>query len=169
MGNAQSRCRATLLLMSTESTEESIDEADLAAITPNVLQKAAGGALMFVGLFGLVLAAQTAGIVRLEGYLVVVLVVMTTLAATLLVAGWKTTKGRGTAALIGAIASALNGLLGLAWLVFSFSHALFSLVALFLGPASIGAAVLAALVIGRGRHADDARERLAAQGFSSGT
>ena len=70
---------------------------------------------------------------------------------------------------MGAILAAFYGLLGLVWLVYSFSNALFSLVALFLGPASLVAAILTALAVGAGRRADDARERLRAQGMDVGS
>lgn len=148
--------------------EETVDEEDLATIVPTTLAKAGGGAQMFIGLFGLVLALQTSSIVRFRGLQQLILPTMILGALALLGLGWKTLKGRGTAAFVGAFVAAFYGLLGLAWLVYSFSNALFSLVALFLGPASIVAAVLSALAISAGRRADDARDRLRAQGMDVG-
>ena len=138
-------------------------------IVPTTIAKVGGGAQMFVGLFGLVLAAQTAGIVAFRGVMVIILPAMILFASVMLVAGWKTFKGRGVAALTGAIVGGIYGLLGIAWLVFSVMESLFSLVALFLGPATIAAAALSALAVGPGKKADDARERLRAQGLDAGS
>lgn len=148
--------------------EETVDEEDLQAIAPTTIAKVGGGAQMFVGLFGLVLALQTTSIVRFRGLQQLILPTMVLGAVVLLGTGWKTLKGRGTAAFVGAFVGAFYGLLGLAWLVYSFANALFSLVALFIGPASIAAAILSALAISAGRKADDARERLRAQGMDVG-
>ena len=148
--------------------EETVDEEDLVTIVPTTIAKVGGGAQMFVGLFGLVLALQTSSIVRFRGLQQLILPTMIVGAVALLGLGWKTTKGRGTPAFVGTFVAASYGLLGLAWLVYSFANALFSLVALFLGPASIVAAILSALAIGAGRKADDARERLRAHGLDAG-
>ena len=149
--------------------EEAVDEEDLVTIVPTTIAKAGGGSQMFVGLFGLVLALQTSSIVQFRGLQQLILPTMVLFALLLLGTGWKTLKGRGSAAFVGAILAAFYGLLGLVWLVYSFSNALFSLVALFLGPASLVAAILTALAVGAGRRADDARERLRAQGMDVGS
>jgi hypothetical protein len=149
--------------------DEAIDEEDLVTIRPTGLQKAAGGAQLFVGLFGLILALQTFGMARLRTEILIVLAVMVALGASLLVSGWATTRGRGAGSLVGAVAGGLQGVLGLGWLVFSFSHGLFSLVALFLPFAALAAAVFSGLSLPQGIRADDARARLRAQGFDAGS
>lgn len=123
---------------------------------------------MFVGLFGLILALQTTSIVRFRGLQQMILPTMVIFALGLLGSGWKTAKGRGSAAFVGAIVAAFYALLAVVWLVYSVANQLFSLVALFLGPASLVAAILTALAIRPGRKADDARERLRAQGMDVG-
>ncbi len=148
--------------------DETVDEEDLATIMPTTIAKAGGGAQMFVGLFGLVLALQTSSIVRFRGLQQLILPTMILFASVLLVTGWKTTKGRGSAAFVGTFVAGFYALLAIAWLVYSFSNSLFSVVAVFLGPASLVAAILTALAIGPGRKADDARERLRAQGMDVG-
>lgn len=147
---------------------EAIDEEDLVTIRPTTLQKAAGGKQLFVGLFGLILALQTFGMALLRPEIIAILAVMVALGVTLLVSGWFTTKGRGAGSLVGTITAGLQGVLGLAWLVFSFTHGLFSLVALCLPFVALSTAVVSALTIRQGQRADDARERLRAQGFDAG-
>jgi hypothetical protein len=148
---------------------EPIDEADLVHLRPTPLQKAAGGKQMFIGLFGLILALQTSSMARLRPEILLVLAVMVGLGGTLLISGWATAKGRGAGSLVGAIAAGVQGVLGFAWLVFSVSHGLFSLVALCLPFVGISTAIVSALTVRQGQRADDARERLRAQGFDAGS
>ncbi|MFO0660992.1 MAG: hypothetical protein U0165_14345 [Polyangiaceae bacterium] len=143
-------------------------EEDIVAVTPTTMAKVGGGGLMLAGLFMLVLAAQTATMLFFDTVVIATLSAMVLLGGSSLVLGWNVSRMRGWAALSGPIIAAVQCIAALGWLVFSFTHGVFSLLAIAIIPLSGLACVLSGLCIDRCHKADLARGRLRAEGLDVG-
>ena len=145
------------------------DDADLEAITVPASAKFGGGALLLLGVLTLVLCLQTVLVVaRYDSLTVPIISLMFALGAACAVLGFRITRGSGKATLTGTVFAGIDFVLTAAWFVFGIFHNLFSLLALLLLPIAVTALLFSALSIGWARRADEARERLRAQGLDSG-
>jgi hypothetical protein len=84
------------------------------------------------------------------------------------VLGFYLTRGRGRAAVSGTVLAGVSFFLLAAWVGFSLYNGLLSLLAISLLPLSLLAGTFCALSISWARRADQARERLRAQGLDPG-
>jgi Ca2+/Na+ antiporter len=130
--------------------------------------KIGGGTLLLLGVLTLVLCLQTALAVRFNviGAPIVLMMFAIGLAAALL--GFYLTRGSGKAAVSGTVLAGVSFFLLAAWVGFSLYNGLLSLLAMALLPLSLLAATFCALSVGWARRADQARERLRAQGLDLG-
>jgi hypothetical protein len=145
------------------------DDADLEAIVVPPSAKFGGGALLLLGVLTLVLCLQTVLVVgRYNSLTIPIIFIMFALGVICSVLGFQITRGSGKAAQVGTGVAGLTFVLAGAWFVFGILHNLVSLLALLLMPIAVTALLFSALSIGWARRADQARERLRAQGLDSG-
>jgi hypothetical protein len=143
-------------------------DADLQAVTVPSSVKIGGGTLLLWGVLTLVLCLQTALAVRLDVITTPIVLLMFALGLSGALLGFYLTRGSGKAAVSGVVLTGVSFFLIAAWVGFSFSHGLFSLLALSLLPLSLLAATFCGLSVSWARRADLARERLRAQGLDLG-
>ena len=145
------------------------DDADFEAIVVPASAKFGGGALLLLGVLTLVLGLQTVLVVaRYDSLTVPIISLMFALGVACAALGFRITRGSGKAALMGTVIAGVTLLLAGAWFVFGVFHNLFSMLALMLMPIAVTALLFSGLSIGWARRADEARERLRAQGLDSG-
>ena len=130
--------------------------------------KVAGGMGMVAGLFTLGLAAQTALMFRLQGLVLGVLAGMLVLGFVVFVTGWGTTKGRGPAAIAGAVAAGLVASLGALWAVTGAREGVISPLSFGVVVLAVFASILFGVAIGPARKVSAARATLRAQGYDFG-
>lgn len=147
---------------------EEQQDADLAAITPTLLARVAGGALALSGFFTALFGVQLASLAPFRGVWAVAIVLLFLLGATSLLAGVKVARLRGWAAITGTSSAALTALLGVPFAVYCLLSGLLSLLGLGIVPLGAVAAGLGAAVIGAGLRADAARRRLCDAGLEAG-
>lgn len=143
-------------------------EADIADAATPAVAKAAGGLLLFAGLSVALTGVQLFAMVRLFDAYALVPHAHLALGAALGLCGLMIFRGRAWAASVAAMLSGALFLLTSAWLVFSFTHAVFSLLALGNPLAMLLALALAVVSIKPCERATEARARLAAQGLGFG-
>jgi asparagine N-glycosylation enzyme membrane subunit Stt3 len=143
-------------------------DADLLAVTVPSSVKIGGGTLLLWGVLTLVLCLQTALAVRFNAITTPIVLLMFALGLTGALLGFHLTRGSGKAAVAGVVLSGVSFFLFAAWVAFSFSNGLLSLLAIALLPLSLLAATFCGLSVSWARRADQARERLRAQGLDLG-
>lgn len=150
------------------SSSTDAQDADLQAVTVPSSVKVGGGTLLLWGVLTLVLCLQTALAVRFTAITTPIVSLMFTLglAATLL--GYYLTRGSGKAAIFGVVLTGVSFFLLAGWVAFSLYNGLLSLLAIALLPLSLLAATFCGLSVSWARRADQARERLRAQGLDLG-
>ena len=147
---------------------EDAQDADLHAITVPSSVKASGVSMLALGVLTLVLCLQTSLAVRLNAISTPIVLFMFVDGLTCALLGFYLTRGSGRAAVSGTVFAGLTFLLLVIWVGFSLFNGLLSLLSLSLLPLSLLAATLCALSISWARRADQARERLRAQGLDLG-
>jgi hypothetical protein len=133
------------------------------------LVKLGGSASMVAGIFTVGLAVQTASLFQMRGILPGVFGGMAVLGTTSVIAGWGTTRGRSTSAIVAAAATGLIATLGAVWAFVGLFSGLVSPLSFLIIPLGTIAAVFSALSIGPARRVTIARANLRAQGFDFGT
>jgi|GEM_PF-1986193 len=150
------------------STNADAQDADLQAVTVPSSVKIGGGTLLLWGVLTLVLCLQTALAVRFDALTTPIVLLMFALGLSGVLLGFQLTRGSGKAAVSGVVLSAVSFFLFAAWVAFSLYNGLLSLLALALLPLSLLAATFCGLSVSWARRADQARERLRAQGLDLG-
>lgn len=143
-------------------------EDDIAAATPPLLARVAGGVVVLAGLVVALTGVQTTMIVRLFWPFAIGPWLQMGLGLPALVVGALVFRARAWAALVAIGLMLLLTLVGAGWLYVSVTHGLFSLFAVGSPFVAMGALVLSILSVGPCQSATDARARLAAQGMSLG-
>ncbi|HEY8091377.1 MAG TPA: hypothetical protein VIF09_26115 [Polyangiaceae bacterium] len=143
-------------------------EDDIAAATPPVLAKAAGGVIALAGAVVGLTGVQTLMIVNLRGPFAAAPYVLALLGVANVFVGAVVFRARVWGALCALGGTLLGTLLSAVWLVFSIGHGLLSLYALGAPVVSTAALVFAILALGPCQRASAARERLRAQGMNLG-
>jgi hypothetical protein len=155
--------------MNPSSAGVSSVDADLETIVVPPNAKFGGGSLLLLGALTLVLCLQTVLVVRrYEALLVAIIGIMFLLGAISMVLGFQLTRGSGKAAVLGTGLAGVTFVFSGAWFVFAFVHNVVSLLALLLLPIALMALTFSAMSIAWARRADEARERLRAQGLDPG-
>jgi len=150
------------------NTNADAQDADLQAVTVPSSVKIGGGTLLLWGVLTLVLCLQTALAVRFDAITTPIVLLMFALGVTGALLGFQLTRGSGKAAVSGVVLTGVSFFLFAAWIAFSFYGGLLSLLALALLPLSLLAATFCGLSVSWARRADQARERLRAQGLDLG-
>ena len=145
------------------------EEADFEALKPTPLTKSAGALLTAGGVFTLLLGVQSAGVWIWRGPAMVAIPLMFVLGGANAVCGIALLRLRGFGAAVGGASGSLTALLALGWAVYGVMHGLFSPLSWMIVPLNALGGFLALSAIQRVRTADQARERLRAQGLESGT
>jgi hypothetical protein len=143
-------------------------DADLQAITVPSSVKAGGGTLLVLGVLTLVLCLQTSLVVRFNAISTPIVLVMFACGLACAWVGYSLTRGSGKAAVSGTVLAVVSFFLLATWVGFSLYNGLLSLLSISLLPLSLLAATFSGLSISWARRADQARERLRAQGFDLG-
>ena len=143
-------------------------DADLQAITVPSSVKVGGGSLLVLGVLTLVLCLQTSLVVRFNAISTPIVLLMFAIGLSSALLGYYLTRGSGRAAVSGTVLAGVSFFLLATWVGFSLYNGLFSLLAISLLPLSLLAATFSALSISWARRADQARERLRAQGLDLG-
>ncbi|HYQ04687.1 MAG TPA: hypothetical protein VER96_38700 [Polyangiaceae bacterium] len=143
-------------------------DADLQAVTVPSQVKIGGGTLLLWGVLTLVLCLQTALAVRFTAITTPIVLLMFALGLSGAWFGFKLTRGSGKAAVSGVVLTGVSFFLFAAWVGFSLYNGLLSLLAILLLPLSLLAALFCGLSVSWARRADQARERLRAQGLDLG-
>lgn len=143
-------------------------EDDIAAASPPLFAKAAGGVVALAGGVVALTGFQTMMVVNMNSPIWPVPYVLLVLGVPHLVLGAVIFRARVWGALAAVGGTILLTLASAAWLVFGISHAFFSLYALGSPFVSITALVFAILAIAPCQRASAARERLRAQGMNLG-
>jgi len=143
-------------------------DADLQAVTVPSQVKIGGGTLLLWGVLTLVLCLQTALAVRFTAITTPIVLLMFALGLSGAWLGFKLTRGSGKAAVSGVVLTGVSFFLLAAWVGFSLYNGLLSLLAISLLPLSLLAALFCGLSVSWARRADQARERLRAQGLDLG-
>jgi hypothetical protein len=150
----------------TQSTNAAED--DIAAASPPLFAKAAGGVVALAGGVVALTGLQTLMVLNPRSPAWAVPYVLLVLGVPHLVLGALVFRARVWAALASMAGTSLLTLASAGWLVFGISHAFFSLYALASPCVSVAALVFAILAIGPCQRASAARARLRAQGMNLG-
>jgi hypothetical protein len=143
-------------------------EDDIAAATPPLMARVAGGADALAGLVVALTGVQTLTLVELRAPYAAAPWVLVALGLTTVVLGVFVFRARVVAAIAAIGAGGLLVLASGAWLVLSFTHGLFSLFAMAAPFVATAALVLTFLALGPCQRASAARDRLSAQGMNLG-
>jgi hypothetical protein len=143
-------------------------EEDIAASSPPVLARAAGGVIALAGAVVTLTGAQTLAMVSIRGPWAVAPWVLLMLGLGELVLGTVVFRARAWGAVLATGVSLAQTIAAMVWLVFSMAHGLFSLYALGGPCVSLGAVVMALVAMGPCQIASAARARLKAQGMDLG-
>lgn len=143
-------------------------DADLLAVTVPSSVKIGGGTLLLLGVLTLVLCLQTALAVRFNAIGTPIVLLMFAVGLGCAWLGFYLTRGSGKAAVSGTVLTGVSFFLLAGWVGFSLYNGLLSLLAIALLPLSLLALTFCALSISWARRADQARERLRAQGLDLG-
>ncbi len=145
------------------------EEDDIAAATPPLIAKVAGGVVVLAGAVVALTALQTWMITRrLYPPYDLVPWAQVFLGVAAIGVGTMVFRARAWAATAGIVLGFVLFLLSALWMVVSFAHGLFSLFALGAPFVSLGGAVLAIVALGPCIRATRARERMAKAGMSLG-
>jgi hypothetical protein len=141
---------------------------DVAAITPTLSVKVAGGCAILAGVLALVLALQAAAVLQVAGVYRLAILLLSTGGLGAIVGGFRLTRMLGGSAHLTAGFSGAVLLTALVWFVLALSKGVLVLLALPILPIA-GTAVVTSVanrvVVQR---ADAARSRLRAQGLDAG-
>jgi hypothetical protein len=143
-------------------------EDDIAAATPPLLAKVAGGVIALAGAVVGLTGLQTMMIVNMRGPAAAAPYVLALLGVAHLFVGAVVFRARVWGALCALGGTFLIMVLSAVWLVFSIGHGLLSLYALGAPVVSTAALVFAILALGPCQRASAARKRLQAQGMNLG-
>ena len=144
-------------------------DADIAASAAPLLVRIAGGLIACAGILAFLTGMQVFMLgVRIRGALAYAPWGLMLLGAATAACGAMVFRMRALGAIGGTVLSCMLFIGTALWLVWSFSHGLFSLFAFGAPVAAVGAVVLASLSIGPCQRATEARARLAAQGLDLG-
>jgi hypothetical protein len=143
-------------------------EDDIAAATPPLLARVAGGADALAGLLVALTGVQTLTLVNLRAPYTLAPWVLVALGLPTVVLGTFVFRARAIAAIAAIGAGVVLVLASSAWLILSFTHGLFSLFAMASPFVAAAAMVLTILALGPCQRASSARERLSAQGMNLG-
>ena len=152
----------------TPAAPQATAEDDIAAATPPLVAKVAGGLVAFAGAIVGLTGVQTLMIVDLRGAFAAAPWALALLGLAHVFVGAAVFRARAWAAMVALGGMVLLMLLTAAWLVFSIAHGLVSLYALGSPVAATAAFVLAILALGPCRRATAARTRLRDQGMNLG-
>jgi hypothetical protein len=143
-------------------------EEDIAAATPPVIARIAGGLVALGGIVVALTGMQTLAMVTIRGPLALMPYALSLLGVTGIAAGTLVFRARAWGA-IGAVAvSFVNVLVSGFWLVASMGHGLLSLYALASPCVSLVAGIMAVVAMGPCERASAARRRLREQGMDLG-
>jgi hypothetical protein len=143
-------------------------EEDIAAATPPVIARIAGGLVALAGIVVALTGAQTLAMVTIRGSLELAPYVLALLGLVEIGAGVLVFRARGWAAIAAAVVSFVNVLASGLWLLVSMGHGLLSLYALASPFVSIVGGVMAIVAVGPCERASAARRRLREQGMDLG-
>jgi asparagine N-glycosylation enzyme membrane subunit Stt3 len=153
---------------SAPTSNEAAQDADFLAITVPSSVKVGGGTLLLLGVLTLVLCLQTSLVVRFNAVSTPIVLLMFGIGLAAALLGFYLTRGSGKAAVSGTVLAGVSFFLIAGWVGFSLHIGLLSLLAISLLPLSLLAATFCALSVSWARRADQARERLRAQGLDLG-
>jgi len=143
-------------------------EEDIAAATPPVIARIAGGLVALAGMVVALTGVQTLAMVTIRGPLALVPYVLALLGAIEIAAGTLVFRARGWGA-IGAVGTSfVNVLASGFWLLVSMGHGLLSLYALASPCVSLVGGIMAVVAMGPCERASAARRRLREQGMDLG-
>jgi len=148
---------------------DDVREDDIAAATPSLMAKAAGGALGGAGLVATFVAAQFLTSLRIRGWPFYVLVGLGGVGLLALVLGVMVLRARDWAASSGLVVGPVLAILGITWVVVAFMNGVFSLLAVMSVGAALLASVLVPIALKDCERASDARRALAKAGLDLGT
>jgi hypothetical protein len=143
-------------------------EEDIAAATPPVIARIAGGLVALAGIVVALTGVQTLAMVTIRGPLATVPYVLALLGVIEIAAGTLVFRARAWGAIAAIGTSVVNVLASGFWLLVSMGHGLLSLYALASPCVSIVAGVMAIVAMGPCERASAARRRLRAQGMDLG-
>jgi bacteriorhodopsin len=143
-------------------------DADIQAATPPLTAVFAGRVSLALGVFTILLGAQSLSNLRFASWIIVIPIVMLPLGLAALVSGWQLSRARGWAAITCTVLAAFDLFLTMAWTVLALTFGYFSMLSVIVGMSAFLVLLLAVLSIGACQRADQARARLSAQGFDLG-
>jgi hypothetical protein len=143
-------------------------DADIRAAAPPLVAVLGGRVALVLGVFTVLLGAQSLGNLRFVSWYWLLPLAMLPLGVASVISGWKLSRGRGWAAIA---VVALAGFLGLfvsGWTLLALTFGYFSMLSPMVAMAAFVAALLAGLAIGPCRRADAARAKLLSEGLDLG-
>ena len=143
-------------------------EEDIAAATPPVIARIAGGLVALAGIVVALTGLQTLAMVTIRGPLAMVPYVLALLGVTEIAAGTLVFRARSWGAIAAIATSVVNVLVTGLWLLVSMGHGLLSLYAMASPFVSMVGCIMAIVAMGPCERASAARRRLREQGMDLG-